>query len=144
MSLAQGNNTPTRRRIEPGSSNPESDALTTRPVRSPKILMNKEILTYDLINSEQPAPGLQLQVLTGRIAPTTPMGSCLVYVKYEPSENINRADIMSLIMRKPAFCICKNKGTDQLCGNHAADQHLCFRFINSTIPLVPKSEFSTL
>ena len=33
MSLAQGNNTPTRRRIEPGSPDPESDALTTRPVR---------------------------------------------------------------------------------------------------------------
>ena len=34
MSLAQGNNTPTRPRIEPGSPDPESDALTTRPVRS--------------------------------------------------------------------------------------------------------------
>ena len=35
MSLAQGNNTPIRPRIEPGSPDPESDALTTRPVRSP-------------------------------------------------------------------------------------------------------------
>ena len=35
MSLAQGNNTPTRPRIEPGSPDPESDALTTRSVRSP-------------------------------------------------------------------------------------------------------------
>ena len=35
MSLAQGNNTPTRPRIEPGSPDLESDALTTRPVRSP-------------------------------------------------------------------------------------------------------------
>ena len=35
MSLAQGNNTPTRPRIEPGSPDPESDALTTRPVRFP-------------------------------------------------------------------------------------------------------------
>ena len=31
MSLAQGNNTPTRPRIELGSPDPESDALTTRP-----------------------------------------------------------------------------------------------------------------
>ena len=38
MSLAQGNNTPTRPRIEPGSPDPESDALTTRPVRPPKFL----------------------------------------------------------------------------------------------------------
>ena len=35
MSLAQVNNTPTRPRIEPGSLDPESNALTTRPVRSP-------------------------------------------------------------------------------------------------------------
>ena len=34
MSLAQGNNTPTWPRIKPGSPDPESDALTTRPVRS--------------------------------------------------------------------------------------------------------------
>ena len=38
MSLAQGNNTPIRPRIELGSPDPESDALTTRPVRSPKGL----------------------------------------------------------------------------------------------------------
>ena len=36
MSLAQGNNTPTRPRIEPGSPDPEYDALTTRPVRPQK------------------------------------------------------------------------------------------------------------
>ena len=33
MSLAQGNNTPTRSRIQPGSPDLASDALTTRPVR---------------------------------------------------------------------------------------------------------------
>ena len=37
MSLAQGNNTPTRPRIEPGSPDPEPDALTTRPVRPPEF-----------------------------------------------------------------------------------------------------------
>ena len=37
MSLAQGNNTPTRPRIEPRSPDPESDALTTRPVRPPLV-----------------------------------------------------------------------------------------------------------
>ena len=40
MSLAQGNNTPTRPRIEPGSPDPESDALTTRPVRPPTWLVS--------------------------------------------------------------------------------------------------------
>ena len=34
MSLAEGNNKRTQPRIEPGSPDPESDALTTRPLRS--------------------------------------------------------------------------------------------------------------
>ena len=42
MSLAQGNNTPTRPRIEPGSPDSESDALTTRPVRSPYFCVKEE------------------------------------------------------------------------------------------------------
>ena len=46
-------------------------------------------------------------------------------------------------MRKSAFCICENKDADQLCGNRTADQRLCFRYIESTIPLLPKSEISS-
>ena len=38
-------------------------------------------------------------------------------------------------MRKPAFFIYKNKDADQLCGNREADQPLCFRYTDSTIPL---------
>ena len=34
---------------------------------------------------------------------------------------------MSRVMRKPAFCICKNKDADQLRGDPEADQRLCFR-----------------
>ena len=51
---------------------------------------------------------------------------------------------MSLVMRKPAFCICENKDADQLRGNHEADQRLCFRFIDSTIPLLPFYKISSL
>ena len=51
---------------------------------------------------------------------------------------------MSLVMRKPAFCICENKDADQLRGNREADQRLCFRHKDSTIPLLPKSEISSL
>ena len=43
---------------------------------------------------------------------------------------------LSHVMSKPAFCICENKGADQLRDNRAADQHLCFRFINSAILLL--------
>ena len=42
------------------------------------------------------------------------------------------------------FCICENKDADQLRGNREADQRLCFRFISSAIPLLPKSEISSL
>ena len=47
---------------------------------------------------------------------------------------------MNLVMRKPALCICENKDADQLRGNREADQGLCFRYTDSTIPLLPKSE----
>ena len=46
-------------------------------------------------------------------------------------------------MRKPVFCICENKDTDQLRGNREADQHLCFRYTDSTIPLLSKTEISS-
>ena len=39
------------------------------------------------------------------------------------------------------FCICKNKDADQLRGNREADQRLCFRYIESTIPLLPIPKF---
>ena len=53
---------------------------------------------------------------------------------------------LSHVMRKPTFCICENKDADQLrgYGNREADQHLCFRYIDSTIPLLSKSEISSL
>ena len=47
-------------------------------------------------------------------------------------------------MRKPAFCICENKDTDQLHGNREADQRLCLRYLDSTISVLPKSEISSL
>ena len=43
-------------------------------------------------------------------------------------------------MRKPVFCICVNIDADQLRVNREADQRLCFRYTDSTIPLLPKSE----
>ena len=47
-------------------------------------------------------------------------------------------------MRKPAFCICENKDADQLRGNREADQRLCFRYLDSMIPLLSKSKISSL
>ena len=47
---------------------------------------------------------------------------------------------MCLVTRKPDVCI----SADQLCINCAADQRLCFRNIDGTIPLPSKSEISSL
>ena len=50
---------------------------------------------------------------------------------------------MSRVMRKRVFLYCENKGADQLRGHRTADQlrghrtavqHLCFRYIDSTMP----------
>ena len=46
-------------------------------------------------------------------------------------------------MRKPASCLCENKDADQLRGNREADQRLCFRHTDSTIPLRSQSEISS-
>ena len=47
-------------------------------------------------------------------------------------------------MRKAVFCICENKDADQPRGNREADQRLCFRYIDRTIPQLSKSEISSL
>ena len=47
-------------------------------------------------------------------------------------------------MRKPAFCIWETEEADQLPVNCEADQRLCFRYIDGTIPQLPKLEISSL
>ena len=54
----------------------------------------------------------------------------------------NTTKHLSRLMGKPTICICENKGTDQLRGNREADQRLCFRYSDSTVPLLLKSEIS--
>ena len=46
-------------------------------------------------------------------------------------------------MGKPTICIGENKDADQLRGNHEADQRLCFRHSDGTIPLLLISEISS-
>ena len=36
--------------------------------------------------------------------------------------------------------MCKNKDTGQLCSNSTTDQCLCFRFMDSAVPLLLKSK----
>ena len=51
---------------------------------------------------------------------------------------------MSPGVRKPMICICENKDADQLRGDREADQRLCFRYLDSATPLLPKSEILSL
>ena len=48
---------------------------------------------------------------------------------------------MNCVIRKPAFCICENKGTDQLRSNRSA---LLFLLQRKYTPLLPKSKISSL
>ena len=68
--------------------------------------------------------GLNSEHLTSESC-TLPLGHCY-------PQAIND---MSLIMR-PDFCLCEDKGADQLRSNCEADQLLCFRYSDSTIPLL--------
>ena len=45
--------------------------------------------------------------------------------------------------KKTAFCTCENKDADQLCSKHYGSAP-CFRYMDSAIPLLPKSEITSL
>ena len=47
---------------------------------------------------------------------------------------------ISHLMGKPTICIGENKCADQLRSNCEADRCLCFRYTDSTIPLLSKSK----
>ena len=78
---------------------------------------------------------------------STQAGKCLTVTLeqffYEASHESLQFE-MSFVMRKPAFCICENKDADQLRGDREADQRLCFRYTDSTIPLLPMSNILRL
>ena len=51
---------------------------------------------------------------------------------------------MSPVVGKLAFCLCENKGADQLRSNREADQRFCFRNVDSKIPLLSKFKISSI
>ena len=83
-----------------------------------------------------------MNTVTNRLPPLSEayrsMHTCYVLRIHE-----NCSKHMSRIVRKPDFCLGENKGADQLRGNREADQRLCFRYSDSTIPLLLKSEISS-
>ena len=64
----------------------------------------------------------------------------LIVKQITHKEKTHTCSKMSRVMRKPTFCKCENKDAD----NREADQRLCFRYTDSTIPLLSKCEISSL
>ena len=71
------------------------------------------------------------------------LGHNLVRMGAEPKTSGSGVKYMSRLVGKPTNCICKNKDADQLRGNREADQRLCFRYSDSTIPPLLESEISS-
>ena len=70
---------------------------------------------------------------------------CQTYEIFFSWELSNEWVELSRIVRKPDFCLCReNKGADQLRGNREADQRLCFRHSDSTIPLLLIAKISSI
>ena len=53
-------------------------------------------------------------------------------------------DTVRRFVRKAVFCICEIKDADQVRGDREADQRLCFRCTEGTMPLLLKSEILSL
>ena len=73
-----------------------------------------------------------------------PRGATIKYRTISQAPRRSYRNHMSRVVRKPAFCICENKDADQLRGSREADQRLCFRYTDNKIPLLSKSEISSL
>ena len=100
------------------------------------------MLTNDVVNFEQPAPGLSLPSVAEQGCSSNSVEDRLTPDKAH--QGLKFLLYMSRVVRKPDFCICENKDADQLHGNHEADQRLCFCYRDSTISLLPKYEISSL
>ena len=61
-----------------------------------------------------------------------------------PLDQSKPSCLLSCVVRKPDFCICENKDADQLHGNRESDRRLCFRYMDSMIPLLLKYGISSL
>ena len=62
----------------------------------------------------------------------------------KPTTALVRSKISEPLMRKPTICLGENKGADQFPGKHEADQDLCFRYMDCTIPLLSLPKISSL
>ena len=88
----------------------------------------------NLTDSSGPAKNVEIYVITVSVS--------FVYFS-EWCDSADGRKHLSRLMGKPTICIGENKGADQLRGNREADQRLCFRYSDSTIPLLLNSKISS-
>ena len=87
----------------------------------------------------KPAPTLTISAFT-----TNSTVALATAVAHTTINTVARSYIkMSRLVGKPTMCIGENKDADQLRGNREADQHLCFRHMDSTIPFLLISKVSS-
>ena len=67
----------------------------------------------------------------------------VVLTDYPPKNAEKDKQQLSRPIGKQTICIGENKDADQLRGNREADQRLCFRYSDSTIPLLLNSKISS-
>ena len=68
--------------------------------------------------------------------------TCYVHVGRQTELLHGVMNQMSRHIGKPTICLGENKDADQLRSNCKADQRLCFRYSDKTVPLLLKSEIS--
>ena len=89
-----------------------------------------------------------------KITPNTPkngsghtqlimMGKSICQIWVSHVESTSCENVFEPHREKTGFCLCENKGADQLRGNREADQRLCFRYTDSANSLLLKSEISS-
>ena len=106
----------------------------------PDKMMGWSVFVTTLPLSEIPENTSTL--LSDKEKSTISIQNCSSSVKNVFGYCVGLGHYMSHLMRKPTICICENKDADQLRSNRKADQRLCFRYMDSTIPLF-KSEISS-
>ena len=96
-----------------------------------------------MLNSCSPREPESIKLKQERLYEEVGDHSTIIFLTFMKHEGKHKGN-MSLIMRKGDFCLCENKDADQLGSNCAADQRLCFRYMDSTIPLLSESKISSL
>ena len=121
-------------------------SIVASMARSTAVILSVDSLfvQIDLVDSFVITLCISVSICSSRFLEFSECITVTDLLKSDRNFGIKFLHYLSRVVRKPAFCICEYKNADQLRGNREADQGLCFRYLDSTIPLLPKSEISSL